>query len=233
MTLYQPLIAAVVNSFVRKGFFTYADKMDVVQTVNTQLLEKKIGRIREHFNGSVYLRTYFSKVVYNICLEMTRRKKRQPIVGGDDLLQFETEKSLDPEQKLAIKDELLRLEALLKGLRKKRLKTVICLKLYARKWLTEADLDGYNEGLWIDELAMYRATFFDHYEKMNDKDVYAIAVLLFNKAENKTNSTDSLRKWVTSIVDQFVSRLNGDPPAYGYNRETLRILMQMYFSDNG
>ncbi len=229
---YQSIIETVVAGFIRRGFFDRTEKMDVVQTINTHLLEKKMARIQEHFNGSVYLRTYFSKVVYNTCLEITRKKARQPLITGDDLLVHHSDSSLNPEEQLAIKDELKRMEALLRGLGKKKKKTLLCLKLFAKKWLDEADLSDYNDPNLRDELAMMRTSFFDNYESMTDKAAYEVVVLLFNKLENKSNSADSLRKWVNTIIDRMIDLLNGEPPVYSYTRDTMRILLQMFFAKN-
>jgi len=230
MASYQPIIETVVAGFIRRGFFDRTEKMDVVQNVNTLLLEKKLSKIKEHFNGSVYLRTYFSKVVYNTCLELTRKKARQPIITGEELLQHETSNLLNPEEQLAIKDELRRVEALLKGFRKKEAKSLLCLKLYAKKWLDDSDLEAYSKLGFHDELAMIRSSFFENYEAMPDKSAYEVAVLLFNKLENKANSADSLRKWTNAIVDNMIAILNGEPPVYHHTRDTIRILLQMYFT---
>ncbi len=230
MTRYQSIVETVVAGFIRRGFFDYTEKMDVVQNVNTLLLEKKLDKIKEHFNGSVYLRTYFSKVVYNSCLELTRKKARQPIITGEELLQNETARDLNPEQQLAIKDELKRVEALLKGFGKKKAKSIFCLKLFGKKWLDESDLEDYNKFGLNEELAMIRASFFENYEGLPDKAAYEVAVLLFNKLEKKSNSADSLRKWVNAIVDNMISLLNGEPPVYHHTRDTIRILLQMYFT---
>lgn len=230
ITRYQSIIETVVAGFIRRGFFDRTEKMDVVQNINTLLLEKKLEKIKEHFNGSVYLRTYFSKVVYNTCLELTRKKARQPIISGEELLQNETDQSLNPEEQLAIKDELKRVEALLKGFGKKTAKTIFCLKLFSKKWMNEFDLEPYNQLGLNDELAMIRTSFFENYEALPDKAVYEVAVLLYNKLENKSNSADSLRKWVNTIVDNMISILNGEPPVYQHTRETIRILLQMYYS---
>ena len=227
---YQSIIETVVAGFIRRGFFDRTEKMDVVQTVNTHLLEKKMQKIREHFNGSVYLRTYFSKVVYNTCLEITRKSARQPIIAGEELLEHETSKILNPEEQLAIKDELRRVEGLLKGFGKKQSKTLFCLKLFAKKWLDESDLAAYRQTQLKEEMAMIRTTFFENYESLPDKSAYEVVVLLFNKLESKSNSADSLRKWVNNIVDNMILILNGEPPVYGYTRDTLRILLQMYFA---
>ncbi len=229
VTHYQSIIEIVVNKFITRGFFSSDDRMDVIQTVNEQLLEKKMSRIQEHFNGSVYLSTYFSKVVYNICLEISRRKQRQPKTVSDEVLRTVAQREWSPEQKLAIRDELLRLEAVLKGIRRRPTRTKISLKLFARVLLNDMDLGEYRKALAKDELAMVRTTFFDPYDALTDKEVYGIIVKLFNKIEDKNNDPDSMRKWLNQVVDRIVEVLNGDPPRSQHNRDSLKILIQMYY----
>lgn len=229
VTHYQPVIEIVVSKFITRGFFKVDEKMDVVQTVNEQLLEKKMERIRQHFNGSVYLSTYFSKVVYNICLEVARSKQRRPHMESEESLKTVAQTDWTPVQKLAVQDELFRLEALLRGIEKKRTRTVLSLKLFARILLEEEDLGEYRQAFARDELAMVRTTFFDPYDEMSDKEIYQIIILLFNKIEQKKSDADSLRKWINQLCDKLVLLLNGDPPRSGHSRETLKMLLQLYY----
>lgn len=229
LTEYQPIVESIVASFIRKGYFQAADKMDIVQNINTQLLEKKMNKIREHFNGSVYLTTYFSKVVYNTCLEINRSNQRKPHFIGEEVLQTVAKKEVATWQKMAIEDEKYRLEAIIKSFYKKKDKTNISLKLFARILLTNLDLGIYKDPVASNELAMVRTTFFDNYDSLNDKEVYEIIVLLFNKVENKTNDADSLRKWIQMRLDKIIGLLNGDSQRTSYTRETLQILLQLYF----
>jgi len=232
LTHYQSIVESVVASFIRKGYFSQADKMDIVQSINTQLLEKKLAKIKEHFNGSVYLTTYFSKVVYNTCLEINRSNQRKPHFIGEEVLQFVAEPQVNAWQKMAIQDEMFRLEGIVKSFYKKKDKTKISLKLFARILLSDLDLGIYRNPLAGNELAMVRTTFYDHYDTLTDKQVFEIVVLLFNKIENKSNDSDSLRKWVQMLADKIIRLLNGDEQRTAYDRETLKTLLQLYYQSN-
>ena len=229
LTHYQPIVESVVASFIRKGYFAPEDKMDIVQNINTQLLEKKLSKIKEHFNGSVYLTTYFSKVVYNSCLEINRSNQRKPHFIGDEVLQFVEQPQVNAWQKMAIKDELVRLDAILKSFYKKKDKTRISLKLFAKILLSDVDLGIYKNPLAANELAMVRTTFYCHYDTLTDKEIFKIIVLLFNKIENKKSDSDSLRKWVQMLADKIIRLLNGDKQRTNYERETLKTLLQLYY----
>jgi len=229
LSQYQPIVEAVVTSFIAKGFFKQDEKMDVVQTINTQMLEKKLERIQSNFNGSVLLSTYFSKVVYNACLELTRIKKKKPDFQTDEVLSTHASSSVNPIYQLAIQDELHRFEGILRTFYKKKTKTRLGLKLFARIILSDFDLGEYRDPQAKEELAMVRTVFFSSYDELMDKEVYEIIIKLFNKIENKRNDADSLRKWVNMILDKIIRILNGEPPKSHYQRDTLKILMQLYF----
>lgn len=228
---YQPLIQIVVSKFISKGFFRPDEKMDMVQMVNASLLEGRMEKIREHFNGSVYLSTYVSKVIYNLCLEKARSKSRKAPLLEIDRFSNLQEHSISSHDRLVLQDEKRRLAAILKGVFKQRTKRLICLKVFSRIVLNDADLGEYRSVVAKHELAMVRTTFYDPYDKIIDKDAYHILCLLFNKIDDKTTDADSLRKWISLFIDKMLRLLNGDPPRASYDKETLKILLQIYFSD--
>jgi len=229
LTHYQFIIEASVAKFISRGFFQPQEKSELVQQINLDLLEKKIKKIQEQYNGSVFLRTYFSKVVYNLCLEIARSKKRQPkILDLDDLYNTATP-SISALDQLAINDELLRLEGILKGLYPRKEKKILSLKLLLRIILKELDLTSFSHPETISEINNIRKHFFKNYEDLSDKEVFSIAVRLFNKFENKSNDGDSLRKWTQILADKIISLLNGSPPLSRHDRVSLKILMRLYF----
>lgn len=221
---YQNIIEITVSKFIQRGFFKRDEKMDMVQSINQQMLESKLERIQQHYNGSTYLTTYFSKVVYNACLEIARSNKRKPIILDDSVLSYQADKSAMTEKNLMIEEEINRLEGLLKGIRKKKEKINFCLKLYARKVLEEKDLADYPQ-----TKTEVLQPFFSHYDELNDKEVYKQVIPFFNLMEGKKGDADSLRKWFNMHLDKIIAILNGVPPIYGYDRNTLRILLQYFF----
>ncbi len=225
---YQPTVGIIVQQFIRRGFFEGHEKMDIVQAVNTQLLEKKMGKMQKQFNGSVFLLTYFSKIVQNICVEMTRRRKKQPVFVEPEILLNVEEKQSNAFEKMAIQDELLRLEGLLIGWRK-RIKTEFCLKLFARIILEEKDLFGLDTEKTKLKINNIKSCFYNNYETLTDKEIAEIVIPVFNIIENKKNDADSLRKWIYLQVEKIVKILNGDPPVYAYDREALKVLLRFYY----
>ncbi|MEM1319356.1 MAG: hypothetical protein AAGG75_03820 [Bacteroidota bacterium] len=226
---FQPIVEATVARFIARGFFTPADKMDVVQTINTQMLERKLAKIKTHFNGSVYLSTYFGKVVYNSCLEIIRQQQRRPQTYGDELLRHHSESALNAYEALAIRDELLRYQAILRGLSRRRFKSELCLRLFARILLQRNHMAPPINTLPKEQAAVLIDTFCQPYEQLKDKEVYRKIIVLFNHHENRNGDSDSLRKWVTILVDRIIDLLNGDPPVAAYRRDSLKVLLQYYY----
>lgn len=228
---YQPIIEVIVNSFIKKGFFHSKDRMDLVQEVNLQLLESKIEKIRTHYNNSVQLRTYFSKVVYNACLEKARKQTPMQVSSPDIILEGTSDRSATPIQQMAIKEELIKLHGCLLALPRLRLKATLCLKATAKIPFDQSDIQFLQSPKTKDEIEIIRQHLFNHYNHLQHKEVFGFLAPLFNKVEHKSVDGESLRKWTNSLLDRFIIILNGTPPHAAYTRETLKTLLQFYFSE--
>ena len=232
LTHYQSIIELTIDSFIRKGFFQQEEKSDLVQSINLQLLEGKLEKIRNQFNGTVYLRTYFSKVVHNACIEISRQKKRQAKTFDIDLLYNAESDNLNAFESMAIRDEVNRLEAIILGLGKKKFKGMLCLKLIVRIILQMLDIQFYTSPKTQSEIKAVKENFFQAYDQMTDKEVFGIIIQLFNKIENKNNDSDSLRKWVYQLLEKMIRLLNGGNSPSNFDKESIKLLLQVYFSKN-
>ena len=223
---YQFIVEATVARFISRGFFQPEEKMEVVQEVNMELLEKKMARMQEQYNGSVYLRTYFSKIVYNSCLELARSRKRQPHILSFEGLLEKSAPQRSALEELAIRDELKRLEALLKGHRQ-YYKLRLCFKLWTRSTLHPEDWQFFDGPKTKTAIARLRER--GNRTEMPDKEAFELASTLFNLLENKNTDADSLRRWVQQQADTFILLMNGNPPVSRYSRDTFKILLRYYF----
>ena len=77
---------------------------------------------------------------------------------------------------------------------------------------------------------MVKHHFFKNYDQLSDKEVFSIIVQLFNKIENKQTDGDSLRKWVQQMMDKIIQLLNGGPGSSNFDRESLKVLIQLYYT---
>lgn len=229
LTHYQYIVEATVAKFIVRGFFSANEKMEVVQEINLRLLEQKMQKIQEHFKGTVLLRTYFAKVVYNTCLEICRQQRRQPQVLGEEHLMQQADSKGSAHELLVIKDELLRLQAALKGLQSDQYKGRLCLKAWVRFVLTQLDIQFYQSPKTTKAIEAIKAKLFSPYHDLTDQEVYGLLIELFNLVENKNNTADSLRKWVVNIIDQLIVLLNGEPPVSSHSRQSMKLLLQYYF----
>lgn len=221
------MIESVVCRFISRGFFDNEEKMDVVQHINEQMLKSKLDRIKQHFNGSVYLTTYFSKVVYNACLELARSRKNKPHILGEETLVHHDSNQRSASDNMAIQDELRRFEGLLRSLGKKRRKVELSLKLMARVVLTDSDLKPYLSSDTKSDWQNASKILYHPYDKMTDKEVFALVIPLFNAEEGKNNTPDSVRRWIQMQMDRMVLLLNGNPPTAAHSRDSVLALVQL------
>lgn len=227
---YQFMIEATVAGFVRKGFFKQEEKADIVQQINLQCLETKLKKIKAQFNGSVYLRTYFSKIVFNSCQEIARQGKKKQQTTTLELLEYKAVDFSSAHEKMVIQDELYRLKAILIGLGKKKSKASLSFKVLIRIILKLVDIQFYTSPKTQVEIDLIKNHFFQAYENLSDKEAFAILVQLFNKLEGKSNDADSLRKWVHQLLDRTITLLNSETSPSNYDKESLKILLQYYFT---
>ncbi len=68
----QAVIECIVLKFVGSGLFKEDEKDDVIQYINERLLSGVLEKMQEQYNSSFYLKTYFSKIVCNLCLQYSK-----------------------------------------------------------------------------------------------------------------------------------------------------------------
>ncbi len=230
LTHYQSIMEVVCQQFIARGFFRAEEKEELIQEVYLSLLEGKLEKVQQHFKGTVKLRTYFSKVVYNSFQELALRRSRQPILLSEENLQYTPDADLNAYQKMAIQDELFRLEAILKGLAKRQHKAIFNLKLLVRFLLEYIDIQFYDSPTTANLIERIKESFFQPYDDMTDKEVYDLSVQLFNLLEGKENDGDSLRRWVNSLKDRLIQLLNGSPQRSAHTTDSIKLLLTYYFS---
>lgn len=232
---YQDTIGFIVGKFVASGFFLPAEKADIIQTVNEKLWREKIRNMQAQYNYSVYVVTYFSKIVYNLCLELRRSQNRERATidrtqdVGDLEIGFEDNSGL---RNAVIAEEIKRFATILKLFGKWRAKLELCLQLLFRLELREDEIRRYCPQCRTEDTNVLLAQFGGDYEALSDKEIYTQVTPIFNRCEAKDNSPDALRKWINLKVEEIIALLNGRTRRSNYDRETLKILAQKYF-DNG
>lgn len=230
LTQYQPTISIIVQRFVASGMIAPEEKADLMQTINERMLRDKLRNMQAQYNYTAYVSTYFSKIVYNLCLEWQRQTKREPVFERKREL-HEIEAAHEDERgwnNVVIAHEVQRLKTILRLFGKSRAKVELCLRLLFRMPLPAAEVRAHFSACTNAEIASLLAGFGGEYEHMTDKEVYVRATPFFNRHEGKNNSPDALRKWTQLKLEEILALLNGGMNRTNYERETLQILLQKY-----
>ncbi len=228
LTHYQSIISGAAARFVARGFFRPEERDELVQEINLQLLEKKLAKMKEQYSGAVLLRTYFAKIVQNALLEIARTKMRQPALLGEEILDYRQDAGAGPEAKLIIRDELLRLEAILKDW-PNAYRTRLSFKLWTRSPLHSSDVQFYQSPRTAQAIHRLAKACSASYDELSEGEVFDLLVELLNIVEAKNTDGDSLRRWNLQQADRLIGILNGIPPVSNHSRESLRMLLRMYF----
>ncbi len=224
LALYQDLIRIIVRKYNRLGYVAGRDTDDLIQEVNRKLLER-ISKIQKQYNGISMLRTYFSVIVRNICLEEMRKNQNleEPQSPDYHLL----DQAEHPIDVFLIRQEYERFEKVLKFLFKDRVRFIIMFRymmdlkitgdqvLNLFSYTSKSDLETVIADLNPDDEMTKKAKF----EKLS---------VILNILEKQNTSAESLRKWFVTRSKECLGLMNGDPPRSAYTLESLQILCEKH-----
>lgn len=227
---YQEVIFIIVRAFIKSRTLRESEYDDVVQFINERLWTR-LERIRETYNGKSLLRTYMSVVIRNLVIE--RQKEHQVHMVEEPLEYYETQSSNPADQlvKMVIRQELERLDKIMKTFHSQRKKFEFCLKVAYRIPVDQSDFLTLTAGLPLKEQSYFWSRF-NLNALIEEKDQYRRLSELFNRLEDQQSRTrDSIRKWVRYRLDMVIQLMNGTPRNAHYNDETIQILFERYFSE--
>jgi len=230
---HQETIEIIVNKYIRSGLFSIHERDDIIQTINVQLLDTKIQKVQQHFDNSTKVVTYLSRVIQNLCLEIHRKNSRRPTIDENQELDSLESETSDREylSEMFIRSELHRLHATFLLYHTKQAKLELCLKLYYRLPLNRDDILTLGENVDAAVADAFVKELRDHYEDLDDKEVYEKVTPYFNVIENKQNTPDALRKWTNGKIKEIIHLLNAPPANAKYDKETLQILLTKYYEN--
>ncbi len=230
------VINKTTTRFSNKGGINGFSQNDLTQEVLYIILEKKIHYIAQNYNPDITtLQGYMSRIAFNICLELLKKQQNQPVFKNS--LDNDTEQALEtsysnvtPESNLIeqeiIQTEVQRLKSYLKLFAKYKHKFILLLKLYCRIALSAQDLKNFAVGVSDKELNDYYQQFCADYSSYSDKEIYQIITPLINQVEHKTNSSDSVRKWMDTKVLTLKEVMN-QGAQYQYDTESFKNLIRL------
>ncbi len=231
-TEFQESILKIVRRFKSKGGFKNETTSDVIQDINAQLFANKLACIQRNYNPKYGgLKQYFERTVYNIAIELVNvsNKRRESSYDIEQVNPQYLSRSEEGHSQL-IADEVKTLKVFIKGEKRKAAKLLLLLKLYSRSKITPQDIVNYYPAANNTEIAEVLKTFGGNYATFDDNFLYSKINLLVNKAEDKKNSSDALRKWLGARLGDLTQWMNKHS-SFTYDNEALRNLMQIFFSN--
>ncbi|MBT7094235.1 MAG: sigma-70 family RNA polymerase sigma factor [Bacteroidetes bacterium] len=219
---YQRMIRIIVRVYIQRGMISQRDQQDMIQEINRKLIER-LPKIQKQYNGSSQLRTYFSVIVRNMCLEELRKPF---MLSEPDQPPYESNQlSEEPVDLFLVRQEYERLQRVLQTFGKYYPRLCLIMKCFANVNIGDKDLSKFPVVL-SSEL---RFQILDQLESSIDeqrKDQYQILSDIIDKLEGRRIPPESLRKWYASRQEECLRLLNGKPPKSSYGAETLIFLVE-------
>jgi hypothetical protein len=224
---YQGMIESIVWKFVKSGMFSHESIADVIQTVNTELLER-IDRIQSNFNGSTLVRTYVSAVIRNICLKLYKQRLYGKL--ADPEVKEYMFPAIDAIDRYSIEQARSVFRAIMQQFHRDMPKLTVCLKVHYHIGLQRKDIMQWYPECSPDVASRLISQFGGEPVRRPEKETYALITPVFNTAEKKNNLPDALRKWTESKILEILTLLNSSIPPAAFDDESLRPLVEDYFS---
>lgn len=219
---YQQLIWTIVRNYLKKGMVRYWEQEDLVQEVNKKLLER-IHRIQAQYNYTSKLRTYFSVIVRNICLEEYRRI--DTLSEPESPPYIISEASEKPVDLLLFKQEFERLQRVLTLFGKEQGRLNLLIKVVYDIDVDQKDLELFH-GERSEELLNQIIADLNACKDSIKKLKFQTISQMMPELEGKQIPPDSLRKWYSSRLEECLKLLNGDPPTSSYSADSLGLLLE-------
>jgi hypothetical protein len=226
---YQETLRIVVKIYVQSGMFRAQDTEDILQALNEELL-LRFPTIRAKFNGSTILRTYLSAVVRNLCIDLYRADKSNPkVVPLDGTLHLP---HVDVTGRYDIEHTRRVFRAILKQFDYKLElpRLLFCLKLRYRFPIEREDVLKFYPGCGRNDLERLLKTLSGNYETLTEWEISELITPVLNKADGRDNTPEAILRWVRVRIGNILTLLNGSPPTGAFDQETLKILVEDFFS---
>jgi len=224
---YQDIIKIIVNKFISSGSINFSDKEEFFQIINERLLLSS-KRIKKQYKGISLLKTYYSTIIRNICLEEINKRKRY------NFSELETSNYIELSENAIYEDfylnyEFDRLSKILDMYNSKTPKLVLCLKIIYRLPVEVNDFKKYCLKLKVDKINEL-IEVVNPVKIISEFELFQILTPYINKCDNQNNQPDALRRWTKRKIDEIIELMNGDPPRANYDKETLQILIEKFYS---
>lgn len=231
---HQSMIRGIVMKYMASGLFRNDETDDVYQYINERLLTGVLEKMRNQYNSSYYIRTYFSKIISNLCLQYAnmegRRNLLQRNVDFSDV-DVSTDETITAD--IVLKEMYEHLVTVLALFGTKRPRLELLMKITLKIGISRDDILRCYPDCKAESMQRLLAQFQtpDQYSSSSLTVIYETLIPLLNELEGKQNTADALRKWVDSKLDEIAEILNVPPVSAALNRETVKILIEKYYRE--
>jgi DNA-directed RNA polymerase specialized sigma24 family protein len=228
---FQEKLQIIVKTYIRCGMFKPQDFDDILQTLNETLLVR-LPSLKAHFNRSTTLRTYLSAVVRNLCIDLYHHQNRQHQLRT---IPFQ-EAFPSPHTDFVVLYDIHHIRRLFQAILKQfdyKLelpRLLLCLKLRYRIPIVREDIIKWYPGCERNDIRRLLRNFSGNYENLTDAEISRRITPLLNMADGRENTPEAILRWTKERVDNILELLNGSPPTASFDEETLKILLDDFFS---
>lgn len=231
--IFQASIKKVVNKWVHMNRVKPDQVDDLIQEINTLLLERKLSQIQKNYKPDFgNLQLYFERTVYNLCVDLVAKPAitRQQYYSIDKVNANLIAMNRQSEKEL-LEIEKRKLLALIDKLQEQKYKFLLLLKLYSRLPLSMDDIKHINPRIDKALVRNVLQSFGKDYVQLEDREIFEKVTPFFNLIEQKKVSPDATRKWFSDRVNVIIIRMNKRRQNLKYDRESIKNLTQMMFNE--
>jgi len=203
----------------------YREQDDLVQEINKKLLER-MSRIQAQYNNSSKLRTYFSVIIRNICLEEYR--KIGMVSEAEPFPYLKAEASESPVDLFLFNQEYERLQRVIVFFHNGQARFNLLLKIINNINVCAKDLNLFPGDRSEEQQEMLLKELNAGKDQIK-KQKFDLVSKVLNSIEGKLTPPDSLRKWYSSRLEECLKLMNGNPPTCAYTADSLGLLMEQKY----
>ena len=222
----------LIFKFIFKRHWNKEEVEEIVQEIITRFLLNKTEAIRRRFNFDdpelPTFTSYFMVTVRNIYIDIIRKETRSRNLVENDM---EIEKLSDNRKRdmlntLILEEEFKKFNALIKLYHRTGPKLNLTLKIKYNIPIEDTDILTCFPDCSEDEKNLFMENRGNYIK--NRRSMERI-VPIFNKYEGKSNNPDTLRKWISTKLEEIKRQMNNIHPESPYNNSTISDLIILYY----
>jgi len=215
----------IVHRYVYARAIPQKEEEDVKMAIVEKFLLKH-DAIRKAYNGESKVTTYCISILNRMCCEVIRKElkqwKQQPTEnfesGNTDFNSTSTQ--------LVINDEINQLEKIINLFDEEKDKVRLFMAYYYQLQIRDSDIKLYDSNFEKNKLK----SLFLQIDIKNKGDIYVNLAFAVERVENKKIKADAVRMWLNKVIEQIITRLNGPFKRANYNKESVQILFEYFYS---